>query len=223
LKDTFNPQYYWREMMKLFDMTEAPNPRRVRVFLAEKGIEIDKVQIDIMGGANLQTDYLAINPRGVLPTLQLDDGTIIDETSAICRYFEETNPQPILYGDTAKEKAVVESWIRQIENDAFIQAADVFRNKNPAFENRSVPGTSDTPQLPELADRGEARLQAFYARLDQELEGTEFVAGDTFSVADITAMCALDFAEYAGVAVPASLTNLSEWRGRISSRPSAKA
>ena len=104
--------------MKLFDMTDAPNPRRVRVFLAEKGIDIEKVQIDIFGGENLGAEFLAVNSRGVLPTLLLDDGTIIDETSAICRYFEVIQPQPTLYGSTAKEIAVVESWIRQIELDA---------------------------------------------------------------------------------------------------------
>lgn len=209
--------------MKLFDMTGSPNTRRVRVFLAEKGVDVDKVQIDIMGGENLRDGYLAINPRGVLPTLQLDDGSIIDETSAICRYFEETNPQPILYGDTAKSKAVTESWVRQIESDAFTPAMDVLRNTNPAFENRSIPGTSDTPQVPALANRGADRLQAFYARLDKQLASTPFVAGDSFSAADITAMCAIDFAEYVGVTVPGDLTNLADWRSRVSARPSANA
>ena len=209
--------------MQLFDMTGAPSPRRVRVFLAEKGIDIEKIQIDIMGGENLQSDYLAINPRGMLPTLKLDDGTIIDETSAICRYFEETNPQPALYGDSAKSKAVIESWVRRIESDAFTPAADVMRNTHSAFENRSIPGTIDTPQVPALAERGAGRLQKFYARLDQQLSGRQFVAGDSFSAADITAMCAIDFAEYVGVAVPAALSHLAEWRERVSSRPSAQA
>jgi len=209
--------------MKLFDMKGAPNPRRVRVFLAEKGIDIEKVQIDIMGGENLQANYLAINPRGVLPTLQLDDGSIIDETSAICRYFEETHPEPALYGDGAKSKATIESWVRQIESDAFTPAADFLRNGNPAFENRSIPGTNDTPQVPALAERGADRVQAFYVRLDTHLANSKFVAAESFSVADITAMCAIDFAEHVGIAVPAELTNLAEWRSRVSSRPSAQA
>lgn len=209
--------------MKLFDMTAAPNPRRVRVFLAEKGVEVDTVQIDIMGGENLQDDYLAINPRGVLPTLQLDDGTIIDEASAICRYFEETHPSPALYGSTPKDKALIEAWVRQIEGDAFAPTADVLRNSNPAFENRSVPGTSNTAQVPALAERGADRVRAFYVRLDKQLSGNEFVAGDRYTAADITAMCAIDFAEFVGVPVPAELSNLIDWRGRVSSRASAQA
>lgn len=209
--------------MKLFDMTAAPNPRRVRVFLAEKGIEVDTVQIDIFGGENLQEDYLAINPRGVLPTLQLDDGTIIDEASAICRYFEDAHAGPRLYGSTPKEIAVIESWVRQIEGDAFGPTADVLRNSNPAFENRSVPGTNNTPQVPALAERGTERVQAFYRRLDKQLSRSNHVAGDEFSAADITAMCAIDFAEFVGLTVPEELKNLNEWRSRVASRPSAQA
>jgi glutathione S-transferase len=209
--------------MKLYDMTGAPNPRRVRVFLAEKGIEIEKVEIDIMGGENLSPEFLAINPRGMMPTLQLDDGSIVDETSAICRYFEETQPHPVLYGTSPKERAIVESWVRQVEGDAFAHAADVLRNSHPIFENRSLPGTKDTPQINELAARGTARLNAFYNRLDAQLSASEYVAGDSFTAADITAMCAIDFAEYVGVAVPETLTNLAKWRAKVSSRPSAQA
>ena len=209
--------------MKLFDMTDAPNPRRVRVFLAEKGIDIEKIQVDIMGGENLKSDYLAVNPRGVLPTLQLDDDTIIDEASAICRYFEETNAQPPLYGTDAKSKAQIESWVRQIESDVFTPAADVLRNTHPVFENRSIPGTDDTPQVAALAERGADRAQAFYARLDKHLAVSQHIAGDRYTAADITAMCAIDFAEFVGIAVPAELDNLAKWRSRVSSRPSALA
>ncbi|TDF38524.1 glutathione S-transferase family protein [Alteromonadaceae bacterium M269] len=209
--------------MKLYDMTDAPSPRRVRVFLAEKGIDIEKVQVDIMNGENLKPEFLAINPRGVMPTLALDDGSIIDETSAICRYFEETQPQPALYGTGAKEKAAVESWIRQVEGDAFTQAADVLRNSHPIFENRSLPGTNDTPQIGELAKRGTDRLNAFYARLDQQLADNKFIVGDNYTAADITAMCALDFAEFVGVTVPDNLEHIAKWRTKVSSRPSAQA
>jgi len=209
--------------MKLFDMTGAPNPRRVRIFLAEKGIDIETVQIDIMGGENLQSDYLKVNPRGVLPTLQFDDGSIIDETSAICRYFEETNPQPPLYGTDAKSKAQIESWMRQIESDGFAPTAEVLRNTHPAFENRSVPGTNNTPQVAALAERGAGRVQVFYGRLDKHLTGLSYIVGDSYSVADLTALCVIDFAEFVGIAIPKGLSNLSEWRDRVSSRPSAKA
>lgn len=209
--------------MKLFDMAGAPNPRRVRVFLAEKDIDVEKIQIDIMNGENLKSDYLAINPRGVLPTLQLDDGSIVDEASAICRYFEEVKPEPPLYGESPKSKAIIESWVRQIEGDAFTPTADVLRNANPAFENRSIPGTNNTAQVPALAERGTDRVLAFYKRLDRHLAGSKFIASDSFSAADITAMCAIDFAEFVGIAVPAELTSLADWRARMALRPSAQA
>ena len=209
--------------MKLFDMTDAPNPRRVRAFLAEKGVDIDKVQIDIMGGENLESTYLAINPRGVLPTLQLDDGSIIDEASAICRYFEETHPHPALYGTDAKSKAQIESWVRQIEGDVFAPAADVLRNSHPVFENRSVPGTNNTPQVSALVDRGFGRVEAFYQRLNQRLAESAYIVGDHYSAADLTAMCAIDFASFVGIPVPEELKHLAEWHGRVSQRPSAAA
>lgn len=209
--------------MKLFDMTGAPNPRRVRVFLFEKGIDVEKQEIDIMGGENLKSEYLSINPRGVLPTLQLDDGTIIDEASAICRYFEATHPTPALYGSDPKSKGLIESWIRQVELDAFAPTADVLRNTNPAFENRSIAGTDNTPQIKALADRGTDRVLKFYARLDNHLHNNQFLVGDDFSAADITAMCMIDFAEYVGIAPPDNLTKLAEWRERVSSRPSSQA
>ncbi|GAB5471073.1 MAG: glutathione S-transferase [Rhodospirillales bacterium] len=209
--------------MKLFNMKSAPNPRRVRMFLAEKGVDIETVEIDIVAGENLKSDYLAINPRGMLPALQLDDGSIIDDSSAICRYFEETNPEPALYGDSAKSKATIECWIRRIESDGFIPAAEMLRNSSPAFENRSVPGTSNTPQIPALAERGKTRLEAFYNRLDQQLASSEFIAGDSFSAADITALCVLDFARRVGTPIPDSLENLAAWRERVAARPSAKA
>lgn len=209
--------------MKLYDMKDAPNPRRVRVFLAEKGIEIEKVQVDIMNGENLKDEYLAINPRGVLPTLQLEDDSIIDETAAICRYIEELQPNPPLLGSTPKSRASVEAWIRQIEADALIPAADILRNTNSIFENRSVPGTSDTPQIPELAHRGEKRLHSFYTRLNQRLKESTYIGDNSFTAADITAMCAIDFAEFVGIGVPDNLDHITKWRERVSSRPSASA
>lgn len=209
--------------MKLYDMTLAPNPRRVRIFLAEKGIDVDTVQVDIFSGENMQPDFLAINPRGVLPTLQLDNGTVISETSAICRYFEEIKPEPALCGIDPVSKAKVESWISQVSNDAFGAIGDVFRNRHPGFVNRGLPGSSSTPQVPELVSRGEARMEAFLARMEAALAESEYIAGDSFTAADIAAMCALDFAEYAEIEVPSSLDNIAAWRTRVSNRPSAQA
>lgn len=210
--------------MKLYDMTHAPNPRRVRIFLAEKGVEIEKVEVDVMGGENLQSAFLAINPRGVVPALQIEDGTVIDESSAICRYFEETHPEPSLFGHDAKSKAMIESWIRKIETDAYYPATDVLRNGNPAFENRSVPGTNNTAQVPALIERGRTRVKVFYRQLDKHLRGSKFIAGEEFSAADITALCTVDFAEqYIEFTIPAELNSLAEWHSRVSVRPSAQA
>ena len=204
-------------------MQGSPHARRVRIFLAEKGIEVDKINTDVVAGENLTDKYLAMNPRGVVPTLELDDATVVDETSAICRYFEEANDSVKLYGKDPKSKAVIESWIRQIEGDCFTPTADILRNSNPIFKNRSVPGTNDTPQVPALAERGADRVQTFYSRLNKQLEQNIFVTGDEFSAADISAMCAVDFAEYVGVAVPENLTSLKRWHGEVASRPSATA
>lgn len=205
-------------------MTGAPNPRRVRFFLAEKGIDIEKVEVDVMGGENLQSDFLAISPRGIVPALLLNDGLVIDESSAICRYFEETNPLPSLYGDDAKSKALIESWIRQIEIDAYYPGADVLRNSNPAFENRSIPGVENSPEIPALAERGRERVKTFYGRLNKHLKGLKYIVGDSFSAADITALCTIDFAEqHIGFTIPSDFTNLIAWYEAVSARPSAQA
>jgi len=209
--------------MKLYDYHGAPNPRRVRVFLAEKGIDVETVQINIFESENLSPEFQAINPRRVIPSLELDDGTVIDESVAICRYFEAVKPDPVLFGETAKEQGLIESWVRRIEQDGFAQAANVIRNENPVFENRAVAGWTDCPQIPELIERGRKGLSAFYAMLDKHLAKQPYIVADSFSVADITAMCAFDFGEFVGVAVPTELSDLASWRERMASRESSKA
>ena len=209
--------------MKLYDMTGAPNPRRVRIFLAEKGIEIETVQVNLMEGENLQDAFTSVNPRAIIPTLQLADGTVIDETSAICRYFEAEKPEPALYGSTPEEIGVIESWVRQIEVDAIGNVANILRNANPIFENRSVPGTNDTPQVPALVARGQQGLQSFFDRLNTQLAKHAYVAGEQYSAADITALCAIDFAGMVGANPDPELSNIAEWRARVSARPSAQA
>jgi glutathione S-transferase len=209
--------------MKLYDMRVAPNPRRVRVFLAEKGIEVPRVEINIRAGENLKPEFLAINPRGVLPTLQLEDGTVIDESTAICRYFEELRPDPPLMGRTALEKAMIESWTRRIEFDAGQPVMDAFRNSYPPYAERAVPGREGMKAIPELVERGRARLADFYPAIDRRLAESEYVAGPAFSIADITLMCIADFARAVKLPTPDGLENFARWHAQVSARPSAGA
>ena len=209
--------------MKLYDMRVAPNPRRVRIFLAEKGIEVPTVEINIRAGENLQPEFLAINPRGVLPTLQLEDGTIIDESTAICRYFEELRPDPALMGRTALEKAMIECWTRRIEFDAGQPVVDAFRNSYPPYAERAVPGKAGTKAIPALVERGKARLAEFYPSIDRRLAESEYVAGPSFSIADITLLCIVDFARAIKLPSPEGLAHFSRWHTQVSARPSASA
>ena len=211
--------------MKLYDSKLAPNPRRARIFMAEKGIECDTVQVDIIQGENLSDDFLAINPRGVLPTLVLDDGTVLDESVAICRYLEEIQPQPPLMGTDPVSKAHIEARQRHMEFDGLMGAAEAFRNSFPGFANRGLPGNAGAVDaVPELVERGTNTVQRFYERLDEALAESEFVAGDAFTIADITALCTVDFAAGAArVSIPDDCENLKRWHAAVSARPSAAA
>jgi glutathione S-transferase len=209
--------------VKLYDMRVAPNPRRVRIFLAEKGIEVPTVEINIRAGENLEPGFLAVNPRGVLPTLELDDGTIIDESTAICRYFEAQQPEPPLFGTTPLEIALIECWNRRIEFDAGQPLMDAFRNSYPPYANRAVPGRSGIAAIPALAERGRARLGEFFTVIDARLRESEFVAGGDFSIADITLLCIADFARALKMTVPEGIPDFLRWHAAVSARPSAQA
>ena len=163
--------------MKLYEYTMAPNPRRVRIFLAEKGVEIDTVQVDIPSGENLAPEFRAINPRSLLPTLVLDDGTVIDESVAICRYIEELHPEPPLMGTDAKSKAVIESAQRHMEWDGLLSVAEAFRNSNPTFVDRGISGSEGVPAIEALVDRGRASTMRFLGALNDTLGQSEYVAG----------------------------------------------
>ncbi len=209
--------------MKLYDCQMAPNPRRVRVFLAEKGVDIPKTEVSIIEGENLKPEYLAVNPRGLLPTLELDDGNRIDETIAICRYIEETQPEPNLMGRDALEKAQIESWQRHMEFDGLNPTGEMFRNSFDAFKNRGLPGLENVQAIPDLAARGKAGVERFYERLEQRLSQSSYIAGERYTVADITALCVVDFAGFAKMGIPEANTNTKRWHADVSSRPSAKA
>ena len=209
--------------MLLYDNRHAPSPRRVRIFLKEKDIDVPTVPVDILEGGNLAPDFQRVSPRGLLPVLRLDDGTVIDETDAICRYFEELKPEPSLFGLTAVEKALVASWSRRAEFDGMAGVADVFRNSVPPMANRGVPGRSGDPQIPQLVERGKITVARFYQMLDDRLAGARYLAGDRFSIADITALCTIDFSTFAGMTIPDDHANVRRWHKDVSARPSTDA
>ena len=211
--------------MKLYDCEIAPNPRRARMFLAEKGIMIQRIEIDILAGENLKPDFLTINPWGLLPVLELDDGTRIDEVMAICRYIEDLHPQPCLLGRDSLERAVVTNRQRKMEFDGMIAVSEVFRNQHENFAERSLPGAAGDilPAIPALVDRGRQTLQRFFRWLETYLNGNEYIIGDTFTMADITAYCAVDFAAWVDIHIPPSNTRSQDWYRAIAARASAQA
>lgn len=209
--------------MKLYDMNMAPNPRRVRIFLAEKGLnDVEMVEINLLEGDNLTADFLKINPRGTIPTLELDDGTRLDETVAICRYLEEIYPEPNLLGTDGLSKARIEACQRHVEFDGFQPLLDAFRNTFPAFSERGVPGLpAEYKAIPELAERGQRRYALFMKNLNTLLETQTYIAGDSFSIADITALCGIDFAKMLEITLPDDYSHALRWYKEVSSRPSA--
>ena len=209
--------------MKLYDYAAAPSPRRVRVFLAEKGIVVPTMQVDLRSGEQFTEAFRKINPDCTVPVLELDDGTRITDAIGICDYFEAVQPEPSLLGRTPTEKAVVTAWQRQCERDGLYAMMEAFRNSTPGMKGRAVTGPDGYDQIPALAERGRARVQRFFAMLDARLAGNEFVAGPRFSIADITAMITVDWAGWIKLAPPESATHLERWHAAVSARPSAKA
>lgn len=203
--------------MKLFDGGRAPNPRRVRIYLAEKGIEVPLVPIDMGALEHKQETVSSRNPLMRLPVLELDDGTVITESIAICRYFEELHPEPALFGRGALGKALVEMWQRRMELNLLAVVANAFRHIHPAMKEWEV------PQLPEWGEVNKPKAVEFLHVLDRELADREFAAGDAFSVADITGMIAIDFMKPARIQVPAECANVIRWHKALSERPSATA
>jgi len=203
--------------MKLYDGGRAPNPRRVRVFLAEKGIQVPTEQVDLSTKAQKSAAFTAINPVQRVPVLVLDDGTVIAESIAICRYFEEIHPDPPLFGRGALEIATIEMWNRRLELHLLFPVSHVFRNTHPAMQELEV------PQVPAWAEANKPRIAEFLRILDRELANRPFVAGDKYSVADITGMVAVDFMRLPRLAVPDQCANVRRWHAELAGRPSASA
>lgn len=210
--------------MKLYDAEWAPSPRRVRIFLAEKGIEVPRETIDLRRGQHLEADYLSVVPRGVVPALVLDDGEVITESHAICRFLEALHPEPALFGTRPVEIARVEEWTRRVEETGYAAAVDGFRNGHAAFADRALPGADGAvPQIAALVDRARLRWASFVAMLDARLTDNEWLAGGFFSYADIMALTTIDFARPAKLAVPEAAAGLRRWHDAIRARPSAQA
>ena len=209
--------------MKFYDCTIAPSPRRVRIFLAEKGISVPTVQVDLRNREQFGEAFRAVNPDLTVPVLELDDGTRIDDIIGICRYFEEVQPAPPLMGTGAEEKALTEAWQRWCERDGFYAVMEAFRNSTPGFKGRALPGPVDYEQIAALAERGRQRVMHFFERLDARLGSNEFIAGSRYSVADITALVTIDFARWPKLKPAESQSHLMRWYDRVNARPSAKA
>lgn len=208
--------------MKLHIWGKAPNPRRVKIYLAEKGIVVPME--DVGDGATLSADYYERYPMSTVPMLELDDGSEIGEAMAICRYFESENPEPPLFGSSSQERGVVEMWERRAYELALTGVAEVLRNTNPAFKDRGLPVYGETvAQVPELAERGKWRFAKFLDLLDEQLASNEFVAGDNYSVADITSLCSIDFARVIKERIPEDKKNVQRWHKSVSARRSASA
>jgi glutathione S-transferase len=203
--------------MKLYNSNFAPNPRRVRVFLAEKGVSIPQVEVDLAGLEHKKPEYSAVNPFQVIPALELDDGAVIGESIAICRYIEALHPEPNLFGATPLERAMVEMWQRRVEWHLLLPIAQVFRHSHPHMSKM------EDPQVADWAAANRPRALRNMMIFDDVLRDRPFVAGERFTIADITGLVALDFARPARLAIPPELQHLNRWHESLKARPSAVA
>ncbi len=206
-------------MITLYDCSTAPSPRRARILLAEKGIPHDTVQVDLRQGEQLGEAYRRINPQCTVPALRTDDGLLLTDNAAITAWLEAAHPQPALLGETPAEKAEVASWTWRIEFEGLLAIAEALRNSAPAMAGRALPGPLGYAQIPELAQRGLARVQQFFDTLEERLAGRDFIAAGRFSVADITAVVAVDFARAVRLRPGEQHTQLLRWRAAMALRP----
>ena len=207
-------------MITLYDCATAPSPRRARILLAEKGVAHDTVQVDLKTGEQMGDAYRQINPHCTVPALRTGDGLLLTDNAAIAAWLEASFPEPPLLGTTPAEKAEVASWNWRIEFEGLQAIAEALRNGSPAMVNRALTGPVDYAQIPALAERGRARVQLFFANLNERLAGREFIATDRFSIADINAVVAVDFARVVKVKPGDEHPHLQRWRAAMGQRPS---
>lgn len=203
-----------------WDCSTAPSPRRTRILLAEKNIAHETIQVDLRNGEQLGEAFRRINPQCTVPVIRTDDGLVLTDNAAIAAWAEAAFPEPPLLGRTPAEKAEIASWQWRVEFEGLMAIAEALRNRSPAMVNRALPGPVDYPQIPELAERGLARTQQFLRVLNERLEGRSFVATDRFSIADITAVVAVDFARVVKIKPGDEHPNVLRWRALMAERPS---
>jgi glutathione S-transferase len=207
-------------VLTLYDCSTAPSPRRARILLAEKGVTHETVPIDLARGEQFGDAFRAVNPHCTVPALRLDDGSVLTDNAAIAAWLEARFPEPPLFGRTPAEAAEVASWHWRCEFEGLFAIAEALRNGSPAMAHRALPGPVDFEQIPALAERGLARVKLFFETLEARLEGRDHVAGGGFSIADITAVVAVDFARIVRVKPGDGHPNLKRWRALMAARPS---
>jgi len=206
--------------VKFYDCQTAPNPHRARIFIAEKGVELETVEVDLGKREQLSDEFRRINPRCTVPVLELDDGTFLTENAGIAAFLEAFAPEPPLLGTSPAEKGLIAAWNARIEIEGLSPIADTFRNRSKGMVGRATTGPTNYDQIPELAVRGHARGVEFFEMLNARLADVEYVAGDSFSVADISAFVVTDFAGWVKLGLTDAHTNTRRWYDLVSQRPS---
>lgn len=209
--------------MRLFDFDRAPNPRRVRIFLAEKQLRIPRVNVNLFRMEQLSPEFLAINPGGTVPVLETEDGTRLTECLAICRYLEFLHPEPRLFGSTPRQEALTLMWTNIVENEGLPAVAEVLRNLSPGFRDHVFPGPVAYPQIPALVERGRKRTEQFFDRVAHQLQHHQYLAGGEFSVADISLFVTAEFAGWVDIQPTQTRPSLQRWYERVAARPSVMA
>jgi len=209
--------------MKLYDCTPAPNPRRVRIFMAEKGVQCEIVQVNLAEKEQLTDTFRQINPFCDVPVLELDDGTCISQVNGICRYLDAAFPEPNLYGKDAKEQGLIAMWDNYCFTQGFLSVVDAFRNFSKFFDGRATLGQKSYPQIPELAERGKNRTVDFFTQMNDCLSNREYLICDRFSAADITLFVTIEFAQRIKVEIGEDQKNLQRWYELVADRPSMQA
>lgn len=210
--------------MRLFDFERAPNPRRVRIFLAEKQLEITRVKVNLFRREQVSPEFLAINPGGTVPVLELDDGTYLSECLAICHYLEAIHPEePALFGTAPRQQALTLMWANIVDSEGMSAVAEVLRNLSPGFRDHALPGPLDCAQIPALIERGRRRCEQFFDRVNQQLDHQPWLAGEDYSYADISLLVTTDFAGWVDIDAVRTRPALKRWYERVASRPAAKA
>jgi glutathione S-transferase len=212
-----------RSFMKFYDCKTAPSPRRARIFIAEKNIPVEHIEVDLRNAEQMSDAFRAINPYCTVPVLELDDGTHLTTTAGIWQYLEAAYPEPALMGKTAEQKGIIADLQWRIETGGFMAMSEYLRNSAPAMKGRALTGTVNYEQIPELAVRGQDRLTHFFNDIDELVGIKPYVAGETFSVADIDLLVVVDFAKWRKITLPETAVNAWRWYETVSARPSAQS